>query len=365
VEERELKITKWTEEETDVVYEKSIEWCAAIAGKSVSGESEEYRRRVWDEFREFIAKNAYGVRVETAATEDVLAFVRGYWIPRHVESCRTVAKASGQKVVSVSTLKQVLQHLSKSYDMMGRSNTNNPARSEAVRSFKEGYRKMLHDLGVQEKKAVVFKENKVEELVDFMLGEIRKLDKGVERCSAIMDLAAVLFVWEAWTRGKECGKLEKRQVHETEGVVLPGWSKTVQKEPSSWIEMDASQEKDWPTFLEMVAWLVKETEAIGQPVGTGFLFRPLSRDRRSFRQEAITAGALRLRIQKALRRAGLFEGETLHSFRRSAAQHTVVVLGFTVEKAMDRGRWKSFLAFRGYVEEVAEHLRWGEKKTTF
>jgi hypothetical protein len=57
--------------------------------------------------------------VDTASSEDVLAFVRGFWIPRHVESCRTVS-ASGSKVVAVSTIKQVVQHLSKCYSMLGR-----------------------------------------------------------------------------------------------------------------------------------------------------------------------------------------------------------------------------------------------------
>lgn len=107
--------------------------------------------------------------------------------------------------------------------------------------------------------------------------------------------------------------------------------------------------------------MIKESEDIGQPVGNGFLFRPLTRDRRSFRQEAITASALRARVQNALKRAGLFEGETLHSFRRSAAQHAVEVQGMTIEKAMEKGRWRNYSAFRGYVDEVAECLRWDKR----
>jgi integrase len=151
-----------------------------------------------------------------------------------------------------------------------------------------------------------------------------------------MDLAAILYLWESWVRGKECGSLERRQVHEEEGVTLPGWSKTVQAEPSSRIELE--RRKDSVTFIEAAAMLTKESKAIGQPVGEGFLFRPLTRDRKGFRQKAIAAGALRLRIQAVLKRAGVFEGETLHSFRRSAAQHAVEIKGFTIEEAMRRGR---------------------------
>jgi hypothetical protein len=300
------------------------------------------------------------VTVETAKAEDVLAFIRGYWIPKHLNSCRTTAGASKTKVMAVATVKQTIQFLSTSYGMLGREGQQNPAKHKAVRAFKEGYRKMLHELGVKEKKAVVFKEKKMDELVQFLAAEIGRMEQSVTRCCALTDLAAILYLWEAWVWGKECGHLEKRQVHEESGIVLPGWSKTVQQEPSSQIEVSCKK-GNW-TFLAASAAVIKEAEALGQPVGDGFLFRPLSRDRRSFRQEAITAGALRARVQKALKRAGLFKGQTLHSFRRSAAHHAVDVHGFTVEKAMQKGRWKNYSAFRGYMDEVAECLKWDKQR---
>lgn len=85
------EVERWAEEETDTLYGKTMQWCAEIAGNSTTGVSEEARRQIWEEYREFLGKNAYGVRVETAGAEDVLAFVRGYWIPRHIGSCRTVS----------------------------------------------------------------------------------------------------------------------------------------------------------------------------------------------------------------------------------------------------------------------------------
>jgi hypothetical protein len=109
--------------------------------------------------------------------------------------------------------------------------------------------------------------------------------------------------------------------------------------------------------------LVREADAIGQPITEGFLFRPLTRDRKNFRQEAMAAGALRLQVQKVFKRAGLYKGETLRSFRRSAAQHAVEIRGCTIEEAMRRGRWKTFSAFRGYVEEVSSCLKWASGKT--
>jgi hypothetical protein len=197
VDEKLPKGEKWTEEETTVLYEKSMTWCAEIAGRSRNSEVDGSRQRLWEEYKEFLAKNAFGVRVETAGPEDILAFIRGYWIPKHLASCRTTVGESKTKVIAVATVKQAIQHLSSSYGMLGRDGPRNPAKHEAVRAFKDGYRKMLHELGVKEKKAVVFKEKKMTDLVYFLVEEIGEMAKGVARCCAPADLAAILYLWEA------------------------------------------------------------------------------------------------------------------------------------------------------------------------
>jgi hypothetical protein len=71
----------------EVLYGKSIESSAEIARKGRGEGGDESRRKVWAEYREFLSKNAYGISLETATAEDVLAFIQGYWIPKHVEAC--------------------------------------------------------------------------------------------------------------------------------------------------------------------------------------------------------------------------------------------------------------------------------------
>jgi integrase len=93
-------------------------------------------------------------------------------------------------------------------------------------------------------------------------------------------------------------------------------------------------------------------EEAGHPIGMGNLFRPLNRRRDGSEEGALLANALRKRIQMHLKDAGLFEGETLHSFRRSAVQGAAEMEGFNVPKLMELGRWKSYAAFRLYVEEI-------------
>jgi hypothetical protein len=95
-------------------------------------------------------------------------------------------------------------------------------------------------------------------------------------------------------------------------------------------------------------------ERIGQPIEDGFLFRPLNRKRNGFMNEALKSDAMRRRVQKHLKAAGLFEGETLHSFRRSAVQHSADIEGYNVKHLMEFGRWRSYAAFRLYIDEI-EH----------
>ncbi|GAQ91115.1 hypothetical protein KFL_007300010, partial [Klebsormidium nitens] len=107
-------------------------------------------------------------------------------------------------------------------------------------------------------------------------------------------------------------------------------------------------------FLEAAGRLIRSCEEYGDPIGQGFLLRPLNERRNGFKKEAMSSGTLRRRIQQRLKDASLFEGETLHSFRRSAVQHAAEIEGYDVEKLMKRGRWSSYAAFRLYIEEI-EH----------
>lgn len=68
--------------------------------------------------------------------------------------------------------------------------------------------------------------------------------------------------------------------------------------------------------------------------------------------EPLKSAALSRRVKKHLTEAGLFKGETLHSFRRSAVQTAASIEGYDVNRLMQRGRWASYSAFRVYVSEI-------------
>jgi hypothetical protein len=98
--------------------------------------------------------------------------------------------------------------------------------------------------------------------------------------------------------------------------------------------------------------MIKEMERQGNDSKKGFLFRPLNRQRDGFEDVPLSSAALRKRVQSHLKDAGLFDGETLHSFRRSAVQNAAKMEGYDVARLMELGRWKSYAAFRLYIEEI-------------
>jgi hypothetical protein len=131
--------------------------------------------------------------------------------------------------------------------------------------------------------------------------------------------------------------------------VSPGWSKTIRQEPSACIGLRGEGRG---RFMESAARMMKEMERQGHEPGHGYLFRLVNKARAGFMDAPLSDAALRKRVQDHLQDAGLYEGETLHSFWRSAVQNAAKIKGYDVKKLMEFGRWKSYAAFRIYVEEI-------------
>jgi integrase len=339
--------------ETEAFYERALKNFGEIAEKSVSEATNNSRKRTFEEFQQFLARNAYGVTVETATAADIGAFIVGEWILKHSSGCRTKLPTTGEPVPSVSAVNGVVKHLFKSYSLLGYEGRSNPAKAEVVKAFRTGYKKALHEEGVKVQRAKVFTEAKLDALLAYLARLITKSLPGLDRCVLLTDQAVVLYLWESLARGKECGELQFRQVEFGEQVAYPGWSKTVRKEPSARIPLAAPEPEGRLTFLEVAVWLVKALEETGNGIEeNGYLFRSLNRGRTAFVDAPMTSNTLRKRLQKRLKDAGLFKGETVHSFRRSAVQHAAVNLNYNVKQLMELGRWKTYSAFRVYVEEI-------------
>jgi integrase len=203
----------------------------------------------------------------------------------------------------------VVKDLSKSYRLLGYEGSSNPARSELVKSYRDGYGNMLYQQGVKTKRAKVFSEDKLNSLVTYLTAKLGTVE-GMEKCVLAMDRAAVLYLWETLARGKECGEVRQDQIDVSEGNVYPGWTKTIRQEPSARIELAAAGEGERMTFLEAAAELLEVLSENGLEIGkTGYLFRSQNRSRNGFEKKPISSSALRKRIQKRLQEACLFDGE--------------------------------------------------------
>lgn len=224
---------------------------------------------------------------ENARGVDIVAFIHGEWIPAHLLNCRTTVEPAEEKIPSASAIKGIIGHLAKTYAMKGWKDVENPAKEESVTSYRDGYRNTLHDRGVREKRAKVMKERKVLDLVGY-LTRLANEAVGIPRVVLLMDRAAVLYLWESWARGKEAGELEERQVDREDGITLPGWSKTVHSEPSGRVEL--AKESPGTTFLEGSAELLAEMGLQGIDFGKGYLFRPLTTNRKGFKDEPLKSG---------------------------------------------------------------------------
>lgn len=184
----------WDEEATEAVYARALRKGAAIANLSVSNKFEENRGKTWNEYLGFFGRVGRGSNVENATDVDVIAFVQGVWIPAHIGNCRTRTEKDGEKVASASAVRGIVQHLSKSFSMLGFQDAENLAKQESVKSYyTEGYRFWLKEKGVREKRAKVMNEKKVEHLVDYLKQGIAR-SEGIGRCTLLMDLAAVDYL---------------------------------------------------------------------------------------------------------------------------------------------------------------------------
>jgi integrase len=346
------RVAQWTNEEAADRYGQTLKAVSGIADMKTTKETNASRRRTFLEYQEFLAKNPFGVTVGTATPEDVAAFIHLEWLPNHSGNCKTVLPQTGQPVASASAVRGVVKDISKSYTLLGFEGASNPARSKLVKSYRDGYGNLLHQQGVKVQRAKVFSEAKLNALVDYLTSKLAE-SEGMDKCLLAMDRAAVLYLWETLARGKECGAVRQDQIDADEGTVYPGWTKTIRHEPSARIELEVPGEGSRMSFLAAAGDLVRILIDHGHDVGeTGYLFRAQTRNRNGFENGPITSSALRKRIQKRLQEAGLFDGETLHSFCRLAVQHAATELKFDVRKLVDLGGWKTYSSFRLYVEEI-------------
>lgn len=243
-------------------------------------------------------------------------------------------------------MKAVIQHVAKSFSMLGYADAKNPGKAESVKSYREGYQNELHDRGVKEQLTKLVEPSKVTDLIEYLERQVWQ-HEGIKKSVLLGDLAIVHYLWETWSWGKECGEVEARQINLNTGTVKPGWTKTSRSEPSGEICIGRNS-----GFMEATSRLIAKMERQGHSIGNGFLFTPTNQRRNGFVNEHLLSDAMRRRVQKHLKDAGLYAWETLHNFRRSAVQHAADIEEYDVKKLMGFGRWPHHVLPFGYTSTL-------------
>jgi hypothetical protein len=104
-----------------------------------------------------------------------------------------------------------------------------------------------------------------------------------------------------------------------------------------------------PRTLAYYMWCCSQSDA---PPGSGvtdLLFRPLAPDQRGFKDAALCSASLAARVRLHLQAAGLFAGETVHSFRRGALQ-AAEAAGGEVAALLGLGQLRSLATLARYLD---------------
>jgi hypothetical protein len=139
-------------------------------------------------------------------------------------------------------------------------------------------------------------------------------------------------------RGIDVGKITMRDFFSIEGAPLdvsslsdtvvgmqlciaPNGTKTVKGRRAAAQTFTLTEDRQF-CFVHRLINFLSHSQGAGYPI-TGYLFRPCTADKKSFKEQACSSSSLCHSLQKYLRQAGLFAGETMHSLRRGGMQSDV------------------------------------------
>ena len=234
----------------------------------------------------------------------------------------------------------------------------NPAQSNAVRAYKQGYAQHVRELGYASTSARHLTEDKYQQVMS------RKSEQQFEKRAQLdwqdrktvvnflvveRDLAALCGAWECLLRGKDMGKLTYLDVQDSDGRSVVPWlllhpgikipanfpyqiapqgTKPEQQRRAGVVRLQTkSEEQMHLCFLRRLQLYLLDCSRAGISP-SNFLFRPETADHQNFKNAALSSSNLNKRLQCYLQQFGIYENETLHGVRRGGMQ-TGVAKGAT------------------------------------
>ena len=345
---------------------RGSEAVAARAQQAWKEETVAERQRVFRLFEAGLASvfpSEMDVTSYTVTPQLLLCWLEESYLPEHGPRSRTRMR-NGAVVCSASHVKSVLAHLSTSFELLGRcgdyseaTQQGNPCQSALVSAYRAGYRRELIGGGIVPGPAVPMTLEKVRALVRYCLGESeRAAGNPFSQMMWLRDAVLYLYLWYSWQRGSEGASIRWEQLEFLGSALHVSTGPLKNHQFSTFTGKDVYEELG-PSEAEycIVAQLRRYkavVEAAGVSMlpdaGHGFVFRAAAKGGKSFSSGAQSCGAIYQRLRVHLSALGIYEGESVHSFRRGGVQHSKAEGVLTVEERRKKGRWRSVATLEHY-----------------
>lgn len=321
---------------------------------AVSQEHQRRRMTAYDEFSTWYALNIPQLGVTRlpwqALPEEIMVYYQQHWLQCHGDTY-----LQGRCWAAPTTLENNCSLLSVHFEHAGRTgpyssetSTGNPMKGRDMQEFKEGYSRLLRNLGYAVTSAKHLDATKYDQAIvqtDAMQLKRRATLDWSNRTDAMQfllverDLLQLCGAWTTGLRGHDLGRLHFNCIQHITGIslitdlfnpdyvlspgmpyqVAPDGTKTNQSTRAGVINGELlcvkEDSKAQLCFLRRLRRYLHDCHTAGVSTSC-FIFRPLSSHGRDFEDKPADSSSLNKRYQHLLSSVSLHDGETLHGVRR-------------------------------------------------
>ena len=191
-------------------YTAGLQTAAALQQKAVKPSTNKARHAVVTELTSWLQQlNMPTKSMQTVMPEDILVFLVQQWLPNHAGS----ATSSAELIAAPNSLATVKSHLSKEFELLGRtgdwsphSQQGNPIESLHLREFVKGYKNHAAELGYQKRGAGPLEEADMIQLLQQLHLKQQTLT-GTDQLLLLRDGFIFSLLWQSCFRGFNAGAL--------------------------------------------------------------------------------------------------------------------------------------------------------------
>ena len=344
---------------------------AELAAGATTGDEASRKRQLVEEWNLWAGRYPATVRpsLQWCSPQNVLVFLTAWRKGRH-------GRWSGAAdcPVAPGTLRSTASRLSAIFASLGRHGPwephrpqGNPGQHPHVRAMLAGYeRRLFEEEGYSAAGAVPLQEWKYDLLQGHLSERLMGTADPYQRCLLLRDQALFAYLWASGGRGKEGVDLLTSDFCYKDLACTPAWgdiiarklrdgatvvvecsmgTKTRKTRHPGVVELACGGDAGGVTLLSVLPDYAEAMAARGAPL-RDWLFRPgTASENGGFEDAPMTRSAAASRLKDHLEAAGVYLGETAHSFRRGSAQHDKAA-GVSKDEIRSKRQWR--------CEETAE-----------